>query len=622
MEYEQSNVIKDFPGLYASESQKINNRESDYSEDEKLTRKDLLTGKKKDKKDKKDKEKGYAALEGESSADEGYEISPTKSKKSKSFKFASKSKEKREKSRDKEKDFADKKKEKDKRIDKKSEKEKGKNDKKERPGDIAEELPIFGVPLELAVERSRCHDGVDLPLPYRACIDYLQMYGLGFEYIYKISSPKSKVLHLKKMYNHREFVDLAEHDVPTITGLLKMFLRDLPESIFTSELIVRFEEAGAILNVAMREKHLKILVGNLPPLNYMAVSWLIVHLYTVTLNEKSTKMNAQSIAATLSSTLQISQRLLTALLCHCPALFVDVKLIQYIPPLISTAQLPDEKDLMEIELKKQESLLSQIHSEMNAGFVSKQREELLWEVQRLITQLKRKIRSKNRVVEEKGIEEKVSHENTGNSSENLETERITATKKKDSQEVLNTVPLSLNNSEDNLDLNKKEINNASIASENVEVKNIEWDFPKPTEVDQEKTANVKITQEIESKSVNTLQTEDPNLPLLANDKEIMYLNLKNQTLLELKNKLIEKMEIEKKEIARLKLVLKEVQYKNQTEPVIIDSNSDNLDKIMELLQNENQILHIKKINLVRKIMEEHEICIDLSAKLMMLTASC
>lgn len=40
------------------------------------------------------------------------------------------------------------------------------------------------------------------------------------------------------------------------------------------------------------------------------------------------------------------------------------------------------------ELKKQDSLLNQIHAEMNAGFVSKKREEQLWEVQRIITQLK------------------------------------------------------------------------------------------------------------------------------------------------------------------------------------------------------------------------------------------
>lgn len=102
------------------------------SDDEKHNKKDSLIGKRKDKKDKKDKERGYAALEGESSAEEFVDSrSPSKSKKSKSFKF-SKSKDKREKSRDKEKSVPDKKKDKDKKSEKKNEKEKSKVEKKEK----------------------------------------------------------------------------------------------------------------------------------------------------------------------------------------------------------------------------------------------------------------------------------------------------------------------------------------------------------------------------------------------------------------------------------------------------------------------------------------------------------
>lgn len=62
---------------------------------------------------------------------------------------------------------------------------------------------------------------------------------------------------------------------------------------------------------------------------------------------------------------------------------------RYVPPLSSaTLVLPDSSSEIVLELQKQESLLAQIHSEMNAGFVSTKREEQLWEVQRLITQLK------------------------------------------------------------------------------------------------------------------------------------------------------------------------------------------------------------------------------------------
>lgn len=70
-------------------------------------------------------------------------------------------------------------------------------------------------------------------------------------------------------------------------------------------------------------------------------------------------------------------------------LFMFYVVCRYCPPLISTTdQLPELSVDIMCELRKQESLLSQIHEEMNSGFISKKREELLWEVQRMITQLK------------------------------------------------------------------------------------------------------------------------------------------------------------------------------------------------------------------------------------------
>lgn len=100
-------------------------------------------------------------------------------------------------------------------------------------------------------------------------------------------------------------------------------------------------------------------------------------------------MNAQTISMTLSPVLQMSHRLLLALLFHCKALFPNVQLTKYVPPLSSgSTNLPDSVEGIAAELSKQESLLSQIHMQMNAGFVTKSREEQLWEVQRMITQLK------------------------------------------------------------------------------------------------------------------------------------------------------------------------------------------------------------------------------------------
>lgn len=90
---------------------------------------------------------------------------------------------------------------------------------------VSDVLPIFGVSLQLAVERSRCHDGIDLPLPVRNCIDYVQEHGVSVENVYKLSGIKTKVLHIRKMYNQRELVNLSEYDVPTATSVLKLFFR-------------------------------------------------------------------------------------------------------------------------------------------------------------------------------------------------------------------------------------------------------------------------------------------------------------------------------------------------------------------------------------------------------------
>lgn len=99
-------------------------------------------------------------------------------------------------------------------------------------------------------------------------------------------------------------------------------------------------------------------------------------------------MSKQSLSAALNHTFHVSSRLLHALLHHCEVLFPNTIVFKYIPPLSSGAQLPDKPSLMEVELTKQESLLSAIHKEMNIGCISIEREELLWEVQRIITQLK------------------------------------------------------------------------------------------------------------------------------------------------------------------------------------------------------------------------------------------
>lgn len=248
------------------------------------------------------------------------------------------------------------KKEKDKK-EKVKDKDKEKKEKKLKQGgslpseeilDLGDVQPIFGVSLGLSVERSRCHDGINLPLVVRDCIDYLQEHGLASEQIYKSDPVKNRLFILKKLYNNRESTGIDDFDVPTACGLLKLFLkysssliiyvncvinlifyfRELPEPLLTTDLLPRFEEAASLSQVTEQEEQLITLVHQLPSCNRILISWLILHFDAVTVNEKSNKINAQNLAMLLSPSLQMSHRLLVTLLCHCTNLFDETHLFK------------------------------------------------------------------------------------------------------------------------------------------------------------------------------------------------------------------------------------------------------------------------------------------------------
>ena len=41
---------------------------------------------------------------------------------------------------------------------------------------------MFGVPLQVAIERNPCHDGIQLPVIVRECIDYVEERGMTMKY--------------------------------------------------------------------------------------------------------------------------------------------------------------------------------------------------------------------------------------------------------------------------------------------------------------------------------------------------------------------------------------------------------------------------------------------------------
>ncbi|KHJ47562.1 hypothetical protein D918_01717 [Trichuris suis] len=81
--------------------------------------------------------------------------------------------------------------------------------------------------------------------------------------------------------------------------------------------------------------------------------------------------------------------------------YVSVNSSRYVSPLKpshgrSAVELPTDPKAIVEELAKQEFLLSHLHDEIKSGISDPQKEEQLWDVQRLVTQLKRELKALKR----------------------------------------------------------------------------------------------------------------------------------------------------------------------------------------------------------------------------------
>uniref|UniRef100_A0A8C9M272 RalA binding protein 1 n=1 Tax=Panthera tigris altaica TaxID=74533 RepID=A0A8C9M272_PANTA len=358
-------------------------------------------GKKKGKFKKKEKRtEGYAAFQEDSSGDEAE--SPSKMKRSKGihvFKKPSFSKKKEKDFKIKEKPKEEKHKE-EKHKEEKHKEKKSKDltaadvvkqwkekKKKKKPiqepevpqVDVPNLKPIFGVPLADAVERTMMYDGIRLPAVFRECVDYVEKYGMKCEGIYRVSGIKSKVDELKAAYDREESPNLEEYEPNTVASLLKQYLRDLPENLLTKELMPRFEEACGRSTESEKVQEFQRLLKELPECNHLLISWLVVHMDHVIAKELETKMNIQNISIVLSPTVQ-------------------------------------------------EFLLNCLHRDLQAGIKDLSKEERLWEVQRILTALKRKLREAKR----QECETKIAQEIASLSKEDVSKEEMN-----ENEEVIN-----------------------------------------------------------------------------------------------------------------------------------------------------------------------------------------
>lgn len=157
------------------------------------------------------------------------------------------------------------------------------------------EKGVFGV--DIAKVSSR--ENSDIPLIVIGCVQEIEKRGMDEVGIYRLSGATSEVRKLKEAFDNNSqsaLVQVAEADIHAVAGLLKMYLRDLPEPLFTDECYPKFVEASCIKEPEEKKKAMMEIFETLPTPNRLTSVYLLVHLRRVSEHQEQNKMGQNNLA--------------------------------------------------------------------------------------------------------------------------------------------------------------------------------------------------------------------------------------------------------------------------------------------------------------------------------------
>eukprot|EP01117_Protostelium_nocturnum_P006295 TRINITY_DN2272_c0_g1_i1.p1 TRINITY_DN2272_c0_g1~~TRINITY_DN2272_c0_g1_i1.p1 ORF type:complete len:629 (-),score=112.89 TRINITY_DN2272_c0_g1_i1:28-1914(-) len=174
---------------------------------------------------------------------------------------------------------------------------------------------IFKMPIQETVNRSAVTNP-NVPEIVTKCIAYLDRRGFDEEGIFRISGSLQAIKSLRESFDRGEDVDIASvKDEHVVSGLLKLWFRELPDLIFA-----RTDIDPYCLDVENVET-VRDMIYNLPLPNYTILGVLFGLLDKVRNHSEKNKMTIFNLAIVFSPTLQCSTEAVTYILSHYHYIF-------------------------------------------------------------------------------------------------------------------------------------------------------------------------------------------------------------------------------------------------------------------------------------------------------------
>ncbi|XP_043192657.1 active breakpoint cluster region-related protein-like [Amphibalanus amphitrite] len=145
-----------------------------------------------------------------------------------------------------------------------------------------------------------------VPFIITSCLREVERRGTNETGVYRVSGSATDINRLKKLYETNIYEAeqlIKEVDIHSVTGLLKLYLRELPEALFTDGLYGMFFDAFSSPDLPLRRRRLLQLFSQLPQLNQSIIVYLIEHLIKVNKAEVFNKMSLHNLATVFGPTL-------------------------------------------------------------------------------------------------------------------------------------------------------------------------------------------------------------------------------------------------------------------------------------------------------------------------------
>lgn len=160
--------------------------------------------------------------------------------------------------------------------------------------------PVFGCPLDEHLNITNR----EIALVIETCVCWLLETAMDEEGLFRIGGSASKIKKMKSAFDAGVAYLLEDdRDPHNVAGVLKSYLRSLPEPLLTYELYNDWMEAARMPDHDTQLQSLWRVVNSLPTTNYNNLRYVIKFLSKLSQNSKTNKMSSQNIAIVMGPNL-------------------------------------------------------------------------------------------------------------------------------------------------------------------------------------------------------------------------------------------------------------------------------------------------------------------------------